>query len=309
MPAALTAASVIGVQAEVTRGTAPVTGTYDAVPFLEGSELDPAVKQSTLFQIYDGTRMKSTIVGGASSVRARLTCPLNYEVGSQAMLRFAIHSAAWAAGVITANANASYFFSLVAQMELGGTDDFIILRGCEIASATIDMPLNGACTVQYEIIGLDSTIATAAPSTMGTLAGKNPFATGLTGADLTWGGVGGNVGSASLTINNDVTPKYAWGGSGADHVVNRNMNTQGRFERYYYNDDVIVDAKAETVRALLFVLKCSEGASEDTMTINLPSAKITSAPVADSAGSWTQSAEFTAQYNAGITSQLNITVA
>lgn len=311
MPAALTSQSIVGIIFETTRGTKPTSGAYEAVPILEGggSEFDPSVKQANTFQIIDGTRMKSTVVGGAFSVRARLNCPLSYEVGSQSLLRAALHSGAWAGGVITANANATYFFSLVVKMELGATDDFIFLSGCEVASATFDFPLNGACTVQYEIIGTTQSVATAMPgtATLGALAGLNPFATGLTGADLTWGGVGSNIGSASFTLNNQVAPKYAWGGSGADHVVNGNLIAQGRFEKYYYNDDIIVDAIAETVRTLNVTVKSSDG-SNNTMVISFPDAKITSAPVADSAGSWTQNAEFTGQYDTGISSILNITV-
>jgi len=318
MAIAITTNSVVGVLVEATRGTSPTTGTYAAVPILEGSEFDPAVKQSTVFEINDGTRMKSSIVGGAHSVRARLNCALNYETGLQQLLRFALHSADWAGGVITAGANASYFFTIILKLELGGTDDYVILKGCEVASATIDMPLNGACTVQFEILGMSSAVESGATlaaamgsgdATLGSLSGKNPFATGLTGADLTWNAVGSNVGSASLTINNGSVPKYAWGGSGASHVINTNLLTQGRFEKYYTDTAIADDALAETVRALAFVLVCSEGASEDVMTISCPSSKITSAPIADSAGSQSQQAEFTAQYNSGISSQIRITVA
>lgn len=309
MPAALTADSIMGIQFEVTRGTAPVTGTYEAIPIQEGggTEIDPAVKQNTTFQIIDGTRMKSTVVGGAFSVRARITTPLSYELGSQALMRAAFHSGAWAGGVITANANTTYFFSLVTKLELGGTDDYVILRGCEVASATFDFPLNNACTVQYEIIGIASTVATASPSTLGTLTGLNPFSTGLTGADLTWGGTGSHIGTASFTLNNQVNPKYAWGGTGADHVVNGNLIAQGRFEKYYYDDNIVADAIAETVRTLNVTVKSSD-VSNNTMTFSFPDAKITTAPIADSAGSWTQSAEFTGQYDSGISSILNCTV-
>ena len=67
MAVALTTTSSIGNALESTGRTAPTSGTYDAVPFLDGVEIDPAVKQPAIFQINDGTRMKSTIVGGSSS--------------------------------------------------------------------------------------------------------------------------------------------------------------------------------------------------------------------------------------------------
>ena len=311
MPAALSSQSIVGIILEATRGTKPTSGTYEAVPLLEGggSEFDASAKEANTFQVIDGTRMKSTVVGGAFSVRARLSCPLSYEVGSQTLLRAALHAAAWSSGVITAGANASYFFTLVVKMELGATDDFIFLSGCEVANATFDFPLNGAATVQYDIIGTTQSVATAMPgtATLGSLAGLNPFATGLSGADLTWGGVGSNIGTASFTLNNQAQPKYAWGGSGADHVVNGNLIAQGRFEKYYYSDDILADAIAETVRTLNFIVKSSDG-SNNTMTISFPDAKITNAPIADSAGSWTQNAEFTGQYDTGISSIMNISV-
>lgn len=309
MSVALTSTTVLGIQLETTPGTAPTTGTYEAIPILDGFEVDPAVKQSSVFQIIDGTRQKSTIVGGASSVRARLNTALSYEVGQQALLRAALHANAWAAGSITADANTQYIFTIVAKYELGATDSFIILRGCEVASATFDMPLNGACTVQYEIIGTAATVATAMPgsATMGTLAGLNPFTTGLTGAALSWNAGSTHAGNASLTVNNGSQPKYAWGGGGADHVINSNMTSNGRFEVYYYDDDIVDAAVNETVAALTFTLKSSD-ASSNSMLISMPKSKITSAPIADSTGSIVQQAEFFGQYDSGISSQMRITV-
>ena len=303
--------TVLGIQREVTRGTAPITGTYNAIPFLDGISFGTENEVITS-DVYDGTRQNSLTLGGSQLVRARFNTRLNYEAGQQDLLRAAIHSAAWAAGVITSDADPNYFFTLIAKLELGATDDYHVMTGCEIASATINMPLNDQSSVSYEVIGYLNSIGTAMPgtATLGTLTGKDPFRTMLTGATPTWGGSNiPGTDNATVTISNQVTPKYAWGGGGLDHAVNGNQRTTGSMTVYYRSDDLAADAIAGTIRALTFILKCNETASEDTMTLNFPSSRIINAPVSDSTGSMVQSVDFAAQRNSGISSIMNITVA
>jgi len=303
--------SVLGIQVETTRNTAPATGVYNAIPILDGISFG-IENEIVTSDVYDGTRQNTLTLGGSQLVRARFNTRLNYEQGQKDLMRFAIHSTDWTAGVITSNANASYFFTLVAKMELGATDDYHVMTGCEIASATINMPLNDQSTISYEVIGYLNTIGNAMPgtATLGTLVGKDPFRTMLTGATPTWGGTN-LVGAtdATVTISNQVTPKFSWGGGGVDHAVNGNQRTNGSTTIYYRGDDLAADAVAGTIRALTFVLKCNETASEDTMTFNFPSARIVNAPVSDSTGSMVQAIDFAAQRNAGISAIMNVTVA
>jgi len=308
---ALLSNTTLSIQREVTRGTAPTTGVYNAIPFIDGISLSYE-SSPTEFDVYDGTRMKSFTVGGSRAVRLRIPTVMNYETGQQDMLRAALHGAAWGGGVLTADADASYFFTIIAKMELGVTDDYLIFTGCEVASATIDMPLNDKVSVNYEVFGLAQTVANVLPgtATYGALTGKSPFTTGFTGAEAKWNSatVPGAF-TASVTIDNQAQPKYAWGSSSADHIVNKNMKVNGSLEVYYRSDDFIVDAIGGTLRALDFVLKSSETASEDTMTIHFPKALAVNAPVSDSAGSMASAVDFRAQYDSGISSVVNITVA
>ena len=94
-----------------------------------------------------------------------------------------------------------------------------------------------------------------------------------------------------------------------DHSVNGNQRTNGSTTVYYRGSTLAADASAGTIKALTFVLKCNETASEDTMTLNFPSSRIINAPVSDSTGSMVQSIDFASQRNAGISSIMNITVA
>src|SRR4249920_969235 len=125
---ALITNTVLGIQRETTRGTAPTTGVYQAIPFLDGISLSYE-SSPTEFDVYDGTRMKSFTVGGSRAVRLRIPTVMNYEQGQQDMLRALTHSGAWAAGSITADADPGYFFTIIAKMELGATDDYLIFTG------------------------------------------------------------------------------------------------------------------------------------------------------------------------------------
>jgi hypothetical protein len=308
---ALLSNTIIGIQREVTRGTAPTTGVYNAVPFLDGISL--AFESSpTEFDVYDGTRMKSFTVGGSRAVRLRIPTVLNYEAGQQDLLRAALHAAAWTGGAIVADADPGYFFTIVAKMELSTGDDYLIFTGCEVASATVDMPLNDKVSVNYDIFGLAQTTGSALPgsATLGALTGKSPFTTGFTGATVTWNAlpVAGAF-TASLTIDNQADPKYAWGGTTADHIINKNLKVSGTAEVYYRDDSFITDAIAGTLRPLTFILKSSETAAEDTFTINIPRALAVNAPVADSAGSMASAIDYRGQYDATLTSVLGMTVA
>jgi len=308
---ALLSNSILGIQRETVRGTAPTTGIYQAIPFLDGISL-AFESTPTEFDVYDGTRMKSFTVGGSRAVRLRIPTVLNYEQGQQDLLRAWLHAAAWAAGSITADADPGYFFTIVAKMELATGDDYIVFTGCEVATATMDMPLNDKVTVNYDIFGLAQTIGSTMPgtATIGTLAGKSPFTTGFTGATVTWNAlpVPGAF-TASLTLDNQADPKYAWGSATADHIINKNLKCSGTAEVYYRDSAFIDDAIAGTLRPLSFVLKASEAAAEDTFTVSIPKALAVNAPVSDSAGSMASAVDFRGQFDTGISSLLQMTVA
>jgi hypothetical protein len=192
------------------------------------------------------------------------------------------------------------------------TDDYLVFTGCEVASASIDMPLNDKVTVNYDIFGLAQAVGTALPgsATVGALVGKSPFTTGFTGATAMWNALAvPGAFTASLNIDNQADPKYAWGSQSADHIVNKNMKVNGSLEVYYRGSQFIADAIAGTLRNLQFILKSSEVAAEDTFTIDIPKALAVNAPVSDSAGSMASAIDFRAQYDSVLTSVLKMTVA
>jgi hypothetical protein len=308
---ALVSNTIIGIQRETVRGTAATSGVFNAVPFIDGISLSYE-SSPTEFDVYDGSRMKSFTVGGSRAVRLRLPTVLNSETGQQDLLRAALHAAAWTAGGIVADADPQYFFTIVAKMELATGDDYLIFTGCEVASVTIDMPLNDKVTANYDIFGLAQTVGTAMPgtATLGALLGKSPYTTGLTGATAMWNAASvPGAFTASLTLDNQADPKYAWGSQSADHIVNKNMKVNGNLEVYYRDDAFISDSIAGTLRALQFILKSSEAAAEDTFTINIPKALAVNAPVSDSAGSMASAVDFRGQYDAALTSILSMNVA
>jgi len=308
---ALLSNTVVAFQRETVRGTAPTTGTYNAVPFLDGPTF--AFESSpTEFDVYDGTRMKSFTVGGSRSVRISLPTVLNNEAGQLDMLRAMLHAPAPVGGVIVADADPGYFFTMVVKLTHGTGVDYLIFTGCEVASGTVDMPLNDKVSVNYEIFGLSQTVGSAMPgaATITPLVGKSPFTTGFTGATATWNAVpvpGAFTGS--LSIDNQAEPKYAWGSQSADHILNKNLKVSGSLEVYYRSDDFITDAIGGTVRPMTYILKSSEAAAEDTFTINLPKVLPVNAPVVDSGGSMASTVDFKAQYDSALQSVVSFAIA
>jgi hypothetical protein len=87
---ALLSNTIIGIQRETVRGTAPTTGVYAAVPFLDGISLSYE-STPTEFDVYDGTRMKSFTVRGCTRLHgqaARLLPMLTQATTSRSLRRW-----------------------------------------------------------------------------------------------------------------------------------------------------------------------------------------------------------------------------
>ena len=115
--------------------------------------------------------------------------------------------------------------------------------------------------------------------------------------------------TASLTLDNQADPKYAWGSASADHIINKNLRVSGTAEVYYRDDAFIVDAIAGTLTAAYVCAQVKRSGCEDTFTVNIPKALAVNAPVSDSAGSMASAVDFRGQYDTGISSLIGMTVA
>lgn len=284
----------VGISFETTRGTASV-GTYNTIPYTS-CVIEPTFQQ-TRAEIYDSSRQKDALVGSQYSTSVRISGSCSYEDGWQDLIK-ALMGASWSLGAISA-AGARNFFTLQAKMDLAA-DRYIIATGLEIDTFSIEMPLNGAATYSATCLGLATTESGVVTGTFaGTLAGDPPFSSGLTGAGITWdAGALEGVETASLNFTNQLNAKFAWGSAVADHITARNFNVTGSLQQYWRAATLLTAALAGTPKALVFTLKSATAtAAEDTLTITLPAAKPSGAPIGESDTTRTQGLTFEGQYS------------
>lgn len=284
----------VGISFESTRGTASA-GTYTTIPYTS-CVIEP-VFQQTRAEIYDSTRQKDALVGSQYSVSVRISGPVNYEDGFQDLVK-AVFGASWSAGSISA-AGARNFFTLQQKMDLA-SDRYILAKGLEVDTFGIEMPLNGAATYSATLLGLSVAESGSVTGTFaGTLAGDPPFSSGLTGAGITWdAGALEGVETASLNFTNQLNAKFAWGSTSADHITAKNFNVTGSLQQYWRAATLLTAALAGTPKALVFTLVSDTAtAGEDTMTITLPAAKPSGAPIGESDTTKTQGLAFEGQFS------------
>lgn len=276
---------------------APGGTTYNAIP-VTGVTIERDSQEVTV-DIYDATRQKSALVGGAASWTLNLTGALNYEAGLQDLLKYTV-GGAWAGGVLLpsdTNNKAAVTFDIGLKIDLA-TDDYVLIEDCIVGSFAFSMPLQGPATWTAQIIGTTASVGTVSLGTFNALAGLSPFAAGLTGSGIAWNGAALlGVEVAAFTITNAINAKFAWGSQDADHVTLGNMNVVGNAEQYYRASTMFSAGIAETIDDLVLTLKCSE-ATNNTFTITFTKAKVTRPSIGVSDTTFTIGFNFTTQYDA-----------
>lgn len=276
---------------------APGVTTYNAIP-ITGLTIERDSQEVTV-DIFDATRQKSALVGGAASWSVNLTGALNYEVGLQDLLKYTV-GGSWTADVLLpsdTNNKAAVTFDLGLKIDLA-TDDYVLVEDCIVGSFAFSMPLQGPATWTAQIIGTTASIGTVSLGTFNNLAGLSPFAAGLTGSGITWNAAAlEGVETAAFTITNAINPKFAWGSTNADHVTLGNMNIVGNAEQYYRASTMFSAGVAETIDDLVITMKSSE-TTDNTMAITFTKAKITRPRISNSDTTFTTGFNFTSQYDA-----------
>lgn len=279
-------------------GVASAGGTtYNALPITTlGIERDG---QEVTVDIFDPTRQKSAVVGGAASWAINIGGSVSYEVGWQDLTKYTV-GGAWTSDVLLpsdTNNKAAVTFDLGLRIDLA-TDDYVLIEDCIVGSYAQTMPLQGPATWTAQILGTSASIGTVSLGTFNALAGLSPFAAGLSGSGITWlGSPLEGVETAAFTITNAVNAKFAWGNQNADHITLGNLNVTGNAEQYYRASTMFSAGITETIGALAFTLKSSE-ATDNTMVHTFTKAKILRPRIGNSDTTFTTGFNFATQYDA-----------
>ena len=309
---ALLSNTIIGIQRETVRGTAPTTGVYNAVPFLDGISLSYE-STPTEFDVYDGTRMKSFTVGGSRAVRLRIPTVLNYEQGQQDLLRAWLHAAAWAGGAIVADADPGYFFTIIAKMELSPQ----VMTISSSLAAKWHQPRwichsMTRCQSTMTSLGLRRLLAArclAQPRWARSQASRHSRPASL--ARQSRGMRCQCLAHSRHRSRSTIRLTRSMRGAAQAQITSstRICESAARLR----STTAMMRSSLMRLRARLRHLPLSssqaKAAAEDTFTVNIPKALAVNAPVSDSAGSMASAVDFRAQYDTGISSLIGMTVA
>lgn len=276
---------------------APGGTTYNAIPVSGFSARRNANAQ--VIEMYDATRQKNAVVGGAAVVDINASGAFNYEVGLQDVLKYVV-GGSWSSNVLLpsdTNNKAAVTCDLGVKIDLD-TDDRVLIEDVLWGQFTLNAPLGGPAT--WSATGLGTTLAVSQDFTgitFNNLAGLSPYAAGLTGSGIAWNaGALTGVESFNLTITNRIQSKFAWGLSTPDHITLGNLAVSGDVQQYYRSSTMLSAAAAETIDDLVVVLGGSE-ATFNRMTFTFTKAKLNGGGIDTSDTTWVIPFSFNTLYD------------
>ncbi len=178
--------------------------------------------------------------------------------------------------------------------------------GCCFNSMSLSIAPNSMVTGSFGVIGKDFSIASAAitGSSYAAETTTAPFDS-FTGAITDGGSTIAIVTALELNIDNGLEAQYVVGDSTTLQPPLAQSNISGSITAYFENTTLIDKFVNETSSALTFTL--TDAAGNDYL-FNMPNVKYNSGnPEVGGPGAVTVTLDFIALYNAGITSQLQIT--
>lgn len=178
--------------------------------------------------------------------------------------------------------------------------------GCCFNSMSLSIAPNSMVTGSFGVIGKDFSIASAAITGASYAAETTtaPFDS-FTGAITDGGSTIAIVTALELNIDNGLEAQYVVGDSTTLQPPLAQSNISGSITAYFENTTLIDKFVNETSSALTFTL--TDAAGNDYL-FNMPNVKYNSGnPEVGGPGAVTVTLDFIALYNAGITSQLQIT--
>jgi hypothetical protein len=234
---------------EVTRGTTPTSPTFLSAGAIQ--DWTPSMTTNSI----DYRMLGSEDIYKVIKTGERFSFDIAYNPIEKGLLEYGINLS----GTNDRYDSVSMLISQLMNVTGTNTEKFILMKGCQCASTTIDVTLEAVGVTQTWIPSDITTPATTAG------IGTPVYASAITATP--WTGINGGANSLtfnasnttkvrnfSVTIDNNIDEIQPIGSSTVMWAQPTTRDITGTFDVIYENDNFLADAKTVTARAMTYVL-------------------------------------------------------
>jgi hypothetical protein len=300
MSNASNATTLIGIIPELTFGNTPVSPQLTAQRFAEANFTN--AKQELLDESKTASRQYSYTKVGNTSITGSISSPFAHN-NFDTLLESLFYNS-WNNNQLILGNTVKSFTLEEAQADASVFRSF---RGCIVNSFTLSSPVEGLTTASFSINGLNETVATSSIDISGVYtpqAVREPFLS--CGGTISEGGSPiAYVTNLELTVNNNISPVYAWGECSTSDLIPGKVDVTFSLTCFIPNATLYNKFLNNTGSSLEFTL--SDGSNN--ITFLLPNIKYTSADLPVASGSGLRAIQLAgrALFDSGINSTIRIT--
>jgi hypothetical protein len=234
---------------EVTRGTTPTSPTFLSAGAIQ--DWTPSMTTNSI----DYRMLGSEDIYKVIKTGERFSFDIAYNPIEKGLLEYGINLS----GTNDRYDSVSMLISQLMNVTGTNTEKFILMKGCQCASTTIDVTLEAVGVTQTWIPSDITTPATTAG------IGTPAYASAITATP--WTGINGGANSLtfnasnttkvrnfSVTIDNNIDEIQPIGSSTVMWAQPTTRDITGTFDVIYENDNFLADAKTVTARAMSYIL-------------------------------------------------------
>jgi hypothetical protein len=234
---------------EVTRGTTPTSPTFIHAGAIQ--DWTPSLTTNSI----DYRMLGSEDIYKVIKTGERFSFDIAYNPIDKGLLEFGINLS----GTNDRYDSVSMLISQLMNVSGTNTEKFILMKGCQCASTTIDVTLEAVGVTQTWIPSDITTPATTAG------IGTPVYASAITATP--WTGINGGANSLtfnasnttklrnfSVTIDNNIDEIQPIGSTTVQWAQPTTRDITGTFDVIYENDNFLADAKTVTARAMSYIL-------------------------------------------------------
>lgn len=277
MSNATNARSSLAIIKEATLGTTPATPQFTAQRFASSSF--GLTRQELLDNSKSDRRDYLYTVSANNSIAGSVGSPFAHE-NFDTLLESAMFGE-WSTNVLK---NGDTTVSMTIEEGQPDINVYKVYRGCIANGFTLNSPTEGLTTIDFPMLGLSETIATASESAAAYTAQplRTPF-THCAGTITEGGAPIAYVSSVSLTLSQNLEASWRWGNCSAEDIIENRVDVTGTLV-VYMRDTVLIDKfKNNTETSIEFTLNDRMDPA-NTLTFTVPRVKYLSAdaPIDDS---------------------------
>jgi hypothetical protein len=298
MSKASNASTKIGLVKEVTFGTTPATPVLISQRFASAN-FSPSKGELT-DDSKTGTRQRAYTQTGNEAVAGSLSGPFSHD-NYDTLLESVFYNT-FASNVLKFGTTPQSLTIEVAQ------DDISVYQqvsGVIVNGFQLEAPVDGLANISFDMMALNHDLLGTSLDSTYTAQPYRPAFTHCGGTISEGGSSIAYVNSVSLSVSNNLSPAYVWGGCTTDDLIPGTVDVTGNIDVFFTSAALMNKFLNSTASSLSFTL--SDGTH--TMQFNLPNIRYTGAeaPVEAGSGQRIVSLPFRALFDATAASTVVIT--